>query len=163
MIDPGLAEIFEEFRVAAEDETSSDNDDHETHYNMGIAYKEMDLLDEAIQEFQSAAGLVKPNDGTPRYLQCCNMLGHCFVQKGVPKAAVKWFKKGLEAPGHGEDEYQALRYDLGWAYEQAGDLDRAIDVLTDVYSVDVSYRGVGEKLRDLQKQKANRKGKKGKR
>ena len=163
MIDPGLAEIFEEFRVAAEDETTSDNDDHETHYNMGIAYKEMDLLDEAIQEFQSAAGLVKPNDGTPRYLQCCNMLGHCFMQKGVPKAAVKWFKKGLEAPGHGEDEYQALRYDLGWAYEQAGDLDRAIDVLTDVYSVDVSYRGVAEKLRDLQKQKANRKGKKSKR
>jgi tetratricopeptide (TPR) repeat protein len=163
IIDPGLAEIFEEFRVAAEEETTSDNDDHETHYNMGIAYKEMDLLDEAIQEFQSAAGLVKPNDGTPRYLQCCNMLGHCFVQKGVPKAAVKWFKKGLEAPGHGEEEYQALRYDLGWAYEQAGDLDRAIDLLTDVYSVDVSYRGVAEKLQDLQKQKAKRKGKKSKR
>ena len=163
MIDPGLAEIFEEFRVAAEEDTTAANDDYETHYNMGIAYKEMDLVDEAIQEFQSAAGLVKPNDGTPRFLQCCNMLGHCFVQKGLAKAAVRWFKKGLETPGHGEEEYQALRYDLGWAYEQAGDLDRAIDVLTDVYSVDISYRGVAEKLRDLQKEKANRKGKKSKR
>jgi tetratricopeptide (TPR) repeat protein len=163
MIDPGLAEIFEEFRVAAEEDTTAANDDYETHYNMGTAYKEMDLVDEAIQEFQSAAGLVKPSDGTPRFLQCCNMLGHCFVQKGLAKAAVRWFKKGLETPGHGEEEYQALRYDLGWAYEQAGDLDRAIDVLTDVYSVDVSYRGVAEKLRDLQKEKANRKGKKSKR
>ena len=42
---------------------------------------------------------------------CCNMLGHCFIQKGMPEAAVLWFKKGLQAPGHTEDEYQALRYE----------------------------------------------------
>jgi tetratricopeptide (TPR) repeat protein len=156
VIDPGLAEVFEEFRIAAEEDTAPTNDDYETHYNMGIAYKEMDLLDEAIQEFQSAASLAKPSDGTPHYLQCCNMLGHCFVGKNLPRAAVKWFKKGLAAPGHGEEEYQALRYDLGTAYEQTGDLDRAIAVFTDVYSVDISYRGVAEKLRALQAQKAGK-------
>lgn len=147
-IDSGLADIFEEFRNAEEAEVT-ESDDYETHFNMGIAYKEMDLLDEAVREFQQAVGVVDPNDGTPRFLRSCNMLGHCFVQKGLPKAAVLWFKKGLAAPGS-EDEYQALRYELGSAYEQIGDFENAIDVFTEVYSIDVSYRGVGEKLKGLQ-------------
>lgn len=154
-IDPGLAAIFDEFRTAVEDESpASNNGDYETHYNLGIAYKEMDLLDEAVEEFQSAASLTAPQDSTQRYLQCCNMLGHCFMQKGMPRLSVMWFKKGLATPGHTEDEYQALRYDLGLAYEQMGELDRAIDVFTEIYGVNVSYRGVAEKLRELQTQRA---------
>lgn len=153
-IDPGLAEIFEEFRMATEEEKAPPlTDDYETHYNMGIAYKEMDLLDDAIQEFQLAAGLANSHDGTPFFLQCCNMLGHCFVQKGLPRAAVMWFKKGLDSPGHSEEEYLALRYELGSAYEQMGDVRQAIEVLTEVYGTNISYRGVGDKLRSLQEQK----------
>lgn len=154
-IDPGLAAIFDEFRTAVEDDAPASNDgDYETHYNLGIAYKEMDLLDEAVEEFQAAAGLTAPQDSTPRYLQCCNMLGHCFMQKGMPSLAVMWFKKGVETRGHTEDEYQALRYDLGLAYELMGELDRAIEIFTEVYGVNVSYRGVAGKLRELQAQKA---------
>lgn len=146
-IDAGLAELFEEFRAAEEGDEVKE--DFETHYNMGTAYKEMDLMDEAVQEFQNAAGLVKPGDGTSRYLQCCNMLGHCFTQKGMPEAAVIWFKKGLSAPGHSEDEYQALRYELASAYEQLGDLKHAREFYTEVYGVDVSYREVADKLSQL--------------
>ena len=146
-IDAGLAELFEEFRAAEEGETVQE--DFETHYNMGTAYKEMDLMDEAVQEFQTSANLVKPGDGTSRFLQCCNMLGHCFMQKGMPEAAVIWFKKGLSAPGHTEDEYQALRYELASAYEQLGDLKNAREFYTAVYGVDVSYREVADKLSQL--------------
>ncbi len=146
-IDAGLAELFEEFRAAEEGDTIQE--DFETHYNMGTAYKEMDLMDDAIQEFQTSANLVKPADGTSRFLQCCNMLGHCFNQKGMPEAAVLWFKKGLSAPGHSEDEYQALRYELASAYEQLGDLKQAREFYTEVYGVDVSYREVAEKLSQL--------------
>ena len=146
-IDAGLAELFEEFRAAEEGDEV--REDYETHYNMGTAYKEMDLMDEAIQEFQTSVGLVKPSDGTSRFLQCCNMLGHCFIQKGMPEAAVLWFKKGLQAPGHSEDEYQALRYELASAYEQLGDLKQAREFYTEVYGVDVSYREVAEKLSQL--------------
>ena len=155
-IDPGLAEIFEEFRAAAEEEPTGD-EDFETHYNMGTAYKEMELIDEAIQEFQIAANLTRQGDGTSRYFQCCNMLGHCFLQKAVPRAAAIWFKKGLETPGQAEDEYKALRYELGLAYEQMGDLTRSIEMFTEVFGVDVGYRGVAEKLKDLQAQKEQKK------
>jgi len=149
-IDAGLAELFEEFRAAEEGDEI--REDFETHYNMGTAYKEMDLMDEAISEFQTAAGLVKAGDGTSRFLQCCNMLGHCFVQKGMPEASVIWFRKGLLSPGHSEDEYQALRYELASAYEQLGDLKQAREFYTEVYGVDVSYREVAEKLSQLRNQ-----------
>jgi tetratricopeptide (TPR) repeat protein len=150
-IDAGLAELFEEFRVAEEED--SDQEDFETHYNMGTAYKEMDLIDEAIQEFQTSVALVKPGDGTSRFLQCCNMLGHCFVHKGMPEAAVMWFKKGLSAPGHSEDEYQALRYELAGAYEGMGDVAQARQYYTEVYGVDVNYREVAERLSKLKQTK----------
>jgi tetratricopeptide (TPR) repeat protein len=150
-IDPGLAEVFEEYRVSAEsDVNAAGNGDYETHYNLGLAYQEMDLFEEALEEFQTALGMVAAGDGTPRYLQCCNLLGHCFLQKGVPQLAVTWFNKGLNAPGTSEDERQALRFDLGAAYEQVGDLERAIEIFTEVYGINVSYRGVNERLRVLQ-------------
>jgi len=148
-IDPGLAEIFEEYRVSAEAETNG-NGDYETHYNLGLAYHEMDLFEEALEEFQIAIGLCSPDDGTARYLQCCNLLGHCFMQKGVPQLAVKWFIQGLGAPNTSDDERQALRFELAAAYERAGDLDRAKDLFTEIYGVNVSYRGVNERLKALE-------------
>lgn len=150
-IDAGLAEIFEEFRLEAEgDDSPSSNEDYETHYNMATAYKEMDLLDEAIREFQAAASLASPADGTARYFHCCNMLGHCFVQKAMPRAAVLWFKKGIEAPGRSADEYKAIQYELGSAFEQMGELKQAVAAFTEVYGVDVDYRDIADRLTDLQ-------------
>jgi tetratricopeptide (TPR) repeat protein len=155
-IDVGLTEIFNEFRESfEEEETQISSGDYETHYNLGLAYKDMDLSDEAIEEFQHAITLVAPQDGTARYLQCCNLLGHCFMQKGIPKLAAMWYRKGLDAPGHTEDEYQALRYDLGLAYEQMGEIEKAIDTFTEVYGVNVLYRNVADKLRNLESAKTN--------
>lgn len=150
-IDSGLAEIFEEFRLEAEgDAHTVSTEDYETHYNMATAYKEMDLLDEAIREFQAAAALASPVDGTARYFQCCNMLGHCFVEKSMPQAAVLWFKKGIETPGRSQEEYKALQYELGSAYEQMEDLTQAAAAFTEVYGVDVGYRDISERLNNLQ-------------
>jgi hypothetical protein len=72
------------------------------------------------------------------------------MRKGVPQLAVTWFNKGLNAPGASDDERQALRFELGAAYEQVGDLARAIEIFTEVYGINVSYRGVNERLRELQ-------------
>jgi len=154
-LDPGLAAIFDEFRSSVEEDTETASAaDYETHYNTGLAYMEMGMIDLAVEEFQTAVAVVTPQDGTPRYLQCCNLLGHCFMQQNLARAAALWFRKGLAAPGHSEEEYQALRYELGTAYEQLGDLDRAIDTFQEVYGIDVSYRGVADKLKELQAQKA---------
>jgi tetratricopeptide (TPR) repeat protein len=78
------------------------------------------------------------------------MLGLCFVTKDMPRLAVMWYRKALDAPNRPEDEYQAIRFDLGLAYEKMGEYDKAIDVFSEVYAVDINYRDVGEKLRELQ-------------
>jgi tetratricopeptide (TPR) repeat protein len=151
-VDPNIASFFGEFLDAPREEQtqSSRDDDFETHYNLGVAYKEMALWDEAVEQFQKAIDLTAPDDGTPHHLECCNMLGHCLAQKGMPRAAVMWFKRALALPHITEDESQALRYDLASAYEQSGDIERAIDTFSEVYGVDVSYRGVAGRLRELQ-------------
>ncbi len=147
-----LAALFDDLREAEDEAPAAPVEDYEMHYNLGHAYREMDMIDAALEEFQTAISAVSPRDGTARYLQCCNLLGHCFLQKGMLRPAIMWFKKGLETPGHTEDEYQALRYDLGSTYEQAGDSARALEVFSEIYALDVSYRGVAAKVRELQQQ-----------
>src|SRR5207344_680802 len=102
--DSGLADIFKEFKKGVDKQLGKE--DYDTRYNLGIAYKEMGLIDEAIAEFQLAA------KDEARLLECASMLGICFLEKGMPKLAMKWFERGLKAPGRTEDEYAALRYDL---------------------------------------------------
>jgi tetratricopeptide (TPR) repeat protein len=139
--DSGLADIFKEFKKGVDKQLG--NEDYDTRYNLGIAYKEMGLVDEAIAEFQLAAK--DPN----RLLECSSMLGICFLEKGMPKLAIKWFEKGLKTPGRREEEYQGLRYDLATAHEAAGDLDTALGLFTELYGQDANFRDVAAKLREL--------------
>ncbi len=137
----GLADIFREFKKGVDKQLGTE--DYDTRYNLGIAYKEMGLIDEAIAEFQLAA-----KDPT-RLLECSSMLGICFLEKGMPKLAVKWFEKGLQTPGRSEDEYFGLRYDLAAAYEADGDLNKAVGILLDLHGQDPGFRDVGDRLRAL--------------
>lgn len=140
--DPGLEEIFREFKKGVEKQLGSE--DYDTRYNLGIAYKEMGLLDEAIAEFQLAS-----KDET-RLLECCSMLGLCFLEKGMPEIAIKWFEKGQGAPGRSDEEYNGLRYDLAQAHEAAGNTERALELYMDIYRVNARFRDVRERVRGLQ-------------
>jgi tetratricopeptide (TPR) repeat protein len=124
--------------------------DYETHFNLGLAYKDMDLLDEAIEQFQMAFKLAAIGDQDGNYIQCCHMLGVCFKAKSLAKVAVMWFERGLRVPHRAEDEYQALRFEVGLCYEDLGSLDKAIDAFMEVFGIDVNYRSVGEKIKELQ-------------
>jgi hypothetical protein len=124
--------------------------DYETHYSLGLAYKDMELFDEAIEQFQLAFKVAGAEEVGNNYIQCCHMLGVCFNRKQLPRVAVMWFERGLKVPGRTDDEYQALRYEIGLCLEEAGEVDRAIDVYMEVYGIDVNYRHVGEKIKRLQ-------------
>ena len=130
-------------------EDDSDSGDYETHYNLGTAFKEMGLMEEAIGEFQKALKAVGSDVASEEFVRCCNMLGLCFVDKGLPQVAVKWFARGLSSPGRNEETYQALRYDLGCAQEMAGNDKAALETFLDVYGVNITYRDVSEKIESL--------------
>ncbi len=70
-----------------------DDSDYETHYQMAVAYQEMGLMEDAIKEFQDAINLVTPGDSKRRFFQCANLMGHCFMQNGMAKLALKWFTR----------------------------------------------------------------------
>jgi hypothetical protein len=139
--DAGLAEIFKEFKAGVDRQLGKE--DYDTRYNLGIAYKEMGLVDEAIAEFQLAA------KDERRALECSSMLGLCFMEKGLPKLAIKWFERGLKAPGRTAEEYLGLRYDLASAHEASGDVDTARDMFNELWSQNAAFRDVAEKVRAL--------------
>lgn len=147
-----LSEVFQEFRAElGEMEEHEQGEDLETHYNLGIAYREMGLLDEAIGEFQKVAKAVQ--DGHPfRYaMQCCTLLGLTFTDKMEPKIAALWYKRALDLPDLEQETVIALRYDLAMAEEQAGNIDAALDSFRQVYAMNIDYRDVSERISTLQK------------
>lgn len=133
-----------------ENETNVD-DDYETHYHTAVAYQEMGLMEEAIREYQDAIGFVSADDGTRRFFQCSNLLGHCFIEKQMPNLALMWYKRCLEVPGLNDDEKQALYYELGNSYEVGGDRAMATSYFEKLYAENVDYRDIGSRLDKLQK------------
>jgi tetratricopeptide (TPR) repeat protein len=142
-----LEEIFREFKKGVEQQLSAE--DYETHYNLGIAYKEMGLVDEAIGEFQLAS------KDPARAVECCSMLGHCFLEKGMPQLAIKWFLKGLETPSIADVETAGMLYDLGSVYQDTGDTDLAYKTFLDVYGRNTNYRDVAQRVKDLEAVRKN--------
>jgi tetratricopeptide (TPR) repeat protein len=125
-------------------------DDPETHYNLGVAFREMGLLDESIGEFQKVVKGAGRGNFPANFLQACSLLAICFMEKRMPAIAIKWYLRALETPGLDEEALMALQYDLGLAYEQAGDPRSALERFTEVYSQNIDFRDVAEKIRDLQ-------------
>jgi len=123
-----------------------DSEDFETHYNTAIAYQEMGLSEEAIREFQDAAGLVGPNDGTRRFYSCANMLGHCFMTIGKPHLARKWYERALEVKGLSSEEQQGLWYEYAHSCENDGDTRTAATFFEKVYIENVGFRDVSQRL-----------------
>jgi tetratricopeptide (TPR) repeat protein len=136
-----LEEIVEGFKKGVAEHLSPT--DYDTHFNLGIAYREMGLLDEAIGEFQIAAKDAR------RLVLCCSMLGLCFLDKGLPELAVKWYRRGLEAPDVSEDDSLGLLYDLGCAYLALGDQASAYRAFVDLYGINTNYRDVVARIEEL--------------
>jgi len=133
-----ISALFDDEGGTARGET-----DHRSHYDLGMAYLEMDLLSEAIREYQVAAR-------SPQYqVKCLEMIGLCFVKQNQPQLAIRQLTKGLSLIGTDSEESLGIKYNLGLAYEMVGDLANARTFFEDVYVVDVTFRDVSEKVRRL--------------
>lgn len=141
--DKDLEEIFYEFKRGVEQQLG--DEDYETHYNLGIAYKEMGLLNEAISEFQLAAR------DPARFMDACSMLGMCYHEAGRHKLAINEFRKGLADPGHSEEDYLGLRYDLGLAYEAGGFKSEALETFREIVQIDPTFRDAQTRVAEMEK------------
>ena len=145
-----LAEVFQDFRNEL-GEIDDGDEDLETHYNLGIAYREMGLLDEAIGEFQKVAKAVQKGKPFPYAMNCATLLAVSFMDKNEPKIASLWYQRALHTPDLDQEAVMALRYDLALALDLAGEADAALDSFRQVYAMNIDYRDVADRIATLQK------------
>jgi len=141
-----LEEIIDEFKAGVSERISGE--DHESHYDLGMAYMEMGLYDEAIGEFQVAS------KGSPMAVKCLEMIALCFLEKNEPASAARELSRALELPGYGPEETISIRYNLAVANERLGNLDRALQHFEEVYLLNVDFLKVASKVKELKQRLA---------
>jgi len=115
-------------------------DDFESHYDLGVAYKEMGLLEDAIAEFQKA--LRSRSHRLPAY----EALGQCFVEQGRHQVAATILSRALHEPGLNDDQRVGVLYLLAYACEALQRWDEARSYYQRVYATDIQFRDVTARL-----------------
>lgn len=127
---------------------------HDTQFDMGIAYREMGLFEQAIARFQAALALLDERERGARFVRCCYMLGLCHKDVGAFEIAEGWFQSGIEAPRRPLAERLEFHYQLGVLYGTEGRVREALTELRQVFIVNPKFRDVTEHihtLKELQK------------
>ena len=144
-----LSEMFGELKQELEEDVTAADEDPETHYNLGVAFREMGLLDEAIGELQKVCQAVERGQTVPHLMQTYTWLAQCFLDKGVPEAAIRWYETALKLPSLDQDTRTALHYELASAFEAAENKPEALKHFMEVYGSNIDYRDVGERIKAL--------------
>jgi tetratricopeptide (TPR) repeat protein len=144
-----LGEMFGELKQELEEDVASTDEDPETHYNLGVAFREMGLLDEAIGELQKVCQAIERGQPVPHIMQTYTWLAQCFLDKGVPEAAIRWYESALKLKDLDQETRTALHYELASAFELANDKPAALKHFMEVYGSNIDYRDVAERIKAL--------------
>jgi tetratricopeptide (TPR) repeat protein len=118
-------------------------DDTQAHYDLGVAFREMGLLDEAISEFQKALR------GTQGRLRTAEALGLCFFDKGQFAVAATVLRRAVDAEPGGDDQKIGLLYWLGRCEEEQGRGAQALSYYQRIFSIDIGFQDVRERVKSL--------------
>jgi len=122
-----------------------DAEDSDSHYDLGVAYKEMGLLDEAIAEFQKALL------GAGRRVRTYEALGQCFLEKKQVQVASTILGRALNEPGAGDEQLVGVLYLLGYAAEALHQTTAAVQYYQRVFAIDVEFRDVAKRLASIER------------
>jgi tetratricopeptide (TPR) repeat protein len=138
-----VEEVFEKFKAGVAEQI--DADDGQSHYDLGVAYKEMGLIDDALREFEVAGRDPK------RVVVCESMIGMIHTERGNLNEAIDAFVRGLQSPEKTKDQEAALSYEVGAAYEVKRVTKQALEYFQRTARLIPSYRDTLERIRRLQK------------
>jgi len=139
----GFAAVFAEFKKGVSETLTAG--DHQAHYDLGIAYREMGLLGDAITELRLAM-----ND-PERRIGCLHLMGMCANEMGEPEQAIGHFTEALASDGVEGDTMLALKLDLGTAHQAVGDIGAARRAYEEIHAVDPGFADVASRLDELEK------------
>ncbi len=106
----------------------------ENHFDLGIAYREMGLFDEAIQELELAI------EAREAVCSARMLIGLCYRDAGNPQAALLSFSKGLDSLARTRDETLALYYEVASLHLDLEQLPEALVALEEILAIDATYR-----------------------
>ena len=119
------------------------DEDSDTHYNLGIAFREMGLLKEAIGEFETAALSAELK------LSCYSLLSECLRETGEVDRAIRWCQTGLAEPGINEEQQLAFLYEIAACQASGGDAKSAYETFAQIHGLEPEYRDVVARLAEL--------------
>lgn len=137
----GSAETLDEFKDGIGNQLNKE--DSETHYNLGIAYMEMELFSEASKEFKIALKDARLE------LDCYTRLGLCAMAENNPEEAAAYYSRGLKATDRSDEEKKALMYELALAHEASGMDDDALELYRAIFAMDPDFREAASKVNSL--------------
>jgi len=136
-------DVFVEFKRGVEKQFGKE--DYDTYYNLGIAYREMGLYDDAINAFQTSVNDPK------RRLDSFILLGVTHRDINELEKSIDYFREALDTQGIQPDESIGLKYELALSCELAGEMDQAFPLYTDIYNQNPRFRDISEKMASLKK------------
>jgi tetratricopeptide (TPR) repeat protein len=134
-------DVFDEFKRGVQKQFGKE--DYDTHYNLGIAYREMGLSEDAITEFLISAGDQK------KRLDSIIMLGVTYRDINEYDKSIDYFREALDTPRIKGDERMGILYELALSLELALQLDEAVSLYEQIYSQDTTFRDVANKIRSI--------------
>lgn len=133
-----LDAVFKDFREEVSRQTRSE--EAERHYKVGIAYRDMGMLREAVTELAIAVR-------APRLrFEAASQLGRIALKQGQRREAIEWFERAAEAPAPTREAGRTLLYELGDALEAAGDAARALAVFIEIKNDAPRFRDVAKRV-----------------
>ncbi len=140
--DQDVGQILEVFKREVEQQISKD--DYRTHYDLGIGYKEMGLIDEAIRELRLAAS------SSELHREACSLIAMCHLDRRDLAQAAEWYRQALEKGTADDEAVRGLRYDLAEVLLQGGDAEEALEHFRGVLEVDPAFRDVQGRVAELE-------------
>jgi tetratricopeptide (TPR) repeat protein len=138
-----FTDMLEKFKAGVA--ANVDDEDFDSHYDLGVAYREMGLLDEAIAEFQKALR------GATQRLRAYEALGQCFIDRADHEAAITVLGRALREPGMEDEDLIGVLYLLGFASEGSRKPRDAAAYYQRVFAIDIDFRDVGKRLKQMAK------------
>ena len=138
-----FTDMLEKFKAGVA--ANVDDEDFDSHYDLGVAYREMGLIDEAVSEFQKALR------GAAQRIRAYEALGQCFIDRAEYDVAITVLSRALREPDMEDDDLIAVLYLLGYAAEENGQPRDAAAYYQRVFAIDIDFRDVGERLKNMSK------------
>jgi tetratricopeptide (TPR) repeat protein len=138
-----FTDMLEKFKAGVA--ANVDDEDFDSHYDLGIAYKEMGLIDEAIAEFQKALR------GATQRIRAYEALGQCFIDRNEHDVAITVLGRALREPGMEDEDLIGVLYLLGFASEGSKKPRDAAAYYQRVFAIDIDFRDVSKRLKQMTK------------